>query len=352
MDRLAGIVMNHVPLRKNSKLLACEQTRVRLCQEKQFYDANRMLPDVQRQPDMLPLPDVHAPPVDTAIHSSLQLRSRALLASLKPRTRESPRPCPMALDDNQRMIPLTDRAAAEVHSQSSSHESQPTDNAGYPSASAPPIATAKTEAPACESANQQVNMEAPKLTVKAETPNAAVKMEALAREADMQLAVACRLRLEARTEPQLTEFEQRMQAALDKEKEIKKEKDAAIKKEGKEIKTVRQSQKGPSPRKAIMSKPAAASGPCVVHRRPPKKAILPKPAGKPSKHPELPTTHGSVIYRSGKVFVHFGQCSFRVMKDCVASRSDGGKAMWQGKTPSLAEWRNVLGKIDSYCDDK
>ena len=81
----------------------------------------------------------------------------------------------------------------------------------------------------------------------------------------------------AATTPQLTEFEQRMQAALEERKHGKKGTSRGI--------TVRQSTKGPEVvtrrcvRKTIMSKPAGAHRPGVVISGSVRKAIMSKPAG-------------------------------------------------------------------------
>ena len=88
LERLTNIVLHHVPLRKNSKLLVNEQAKARAG---------------------LPVgPVIHAvSPSGSASHGeeeTLQFRSRALLASLQPRPREQPKPAVLAIADSDKVV--------------------------------------------------------------------------------------------------------------------------------------------------------------------------------------------------------------------------------------------------------
>ena len=94
--------------------------------------------------------------------------------------------------------------------------------------------------------------------------------------------------------------------------------------------------------KKLLSKPAA-------HVPSPAPTVTVSHAA--SKKPAVPTSHGSMIYRTGRIFSNFKHMTFRVQVDYRNNRSDS-KFSWKGKTPTAAEWERAIAKIDAHCDGK
>ena len=113
------------------------------------------------------------------------------------------------------------------------------------------------------------------------------------------------------TEPQLTDFEKRMQAAMEKrtaqKAEIKRQEASAIKK-----------------------RPSAAVVEYDI-----------------SNKPSCPTEHGSTYYNNGKIYTCMNRMKFRVIMN-VKIPSTERSVKWAKSTPSNHEWTKALVHIDGY----
>ena len=124
--------------------------------------------------------------------------------------------------------------------------------------------------------------------------------------------------------PQLTEFEKRMEQALEDRRQANKDMASGV-----------------APR--VVDKRPAAAGP------PRSKAKMMRPAAAPAKQPALPSSHGAVQYRTEKIYVNFELRSFRIINDPSESRSDY-KVHWKAGRPTMEEWQRALSRINAYCD--
>ena len=73
-------------------------------------------------------------------------------------------------------------------------------------------------------------------------------------------------------------------------------------------------------------------------------------ANKTSKVP-IPTKHGSLSYRGGRIYTIRGQKKFRAIKD-LARPSQEKMIKWKHGAPAKNEWTEALKSVDSYWDGK
>ena len=115
----------------------------------------------------------------------------------------------------------------------------------------------------------------------------------------------------AEKEPQLTDFEKRMFAAMDQRNAIKaderKQRSANMKK-----------------------RPAAAVVQYDINNK-----------------PAFPTEHGTILYNNGKIYVNMKTQNFRVIRDAKTPRTERA-VKWQESKPNKAEWAKALALIDEF----
>ena len=105
---------------------------------------------------------------------------------------------------------------------------------------------------------------------------------------------------------------------------------------------------------AVLSKSATAKAKRLA-KRPAGAVTMKKPAAAVSpggmvKHtPPMPTAHGSLGYRAGRVYTIWGQRKFRAIKD-VKTPSKEKILKWAGKAPTKKEWQSALTAVDDYWD--
>ena len=113
------------------------------------------------------------------------------------------------------------------------------------------------------------------------------------------------------TEPQLTDFEKRMYAAMGKRTAVQ----AATKNQA---------------ASAIKKRPAAAVVEYDI-----------------SNKPSCPTEHGSTYYNHGKIYTCMPQKKFRVIRDVKLPRTER-VVKWAVSNPMNSEWEKALVLIDEY----
>ena len=92
---------------------------------------------------------------------------------------------------------------------------------------------------------------------------------------------------------------------------------------------------------AVMKKPGSAT---------PSKAssAIKRPAGfAGSSKPSMPTSHGSVDYKGGKIYTQWAKKKFRAIKD-VMIPSKEKHLKWKSAKPTKEEWDTCVNSVDDY----
>ena len=94
----------------------------------------------------------------------------------------------------------------------------------------------------------------------------------------------------------------------------------------------------------------------VLKKKPAAAAVGKKPAADIPSFPKkgklpLPSCHGSINYRGGRIYTIWGQKKFRAIKDLkVPSKEKVVK--WSKAKPTGGEWSTALSSVDQYWDKK
>jgi hypothetical protein len=63
----------------------------------------------------------------------------------------------------------------------------------------------------------------------------------------------------------------------------------------------------------------------------------------------IPTAHGTLNYRGGRIYTIWGQRKFRAIKD-LKKPSKEKITKWDKAKPSKEEWTNTVKAVDAYWD--